>query len=222
MNALPPPGAGDNYYVICWNCGKISYANKSTAQYCQELINGKRPNCNPAFNQRGRRPSYDPTVTTCFGEQVNIDEVIAPLSNYYENGECEWTLPIPARMLFQFCKYHGPLPSGTEKVVVGGYAIRKVRRENIDDVAYQFKSYLLLTPTEREVRRNTIVRGLVTTFYKQMEDHPLHHDYVKDLSDSESMVHIDDICFWLERHNAIHEAKQQKEAATDVNKETVA
>lgn len=206
MKNLPPPGPGDNFYTICYNCGDISYTNKSSADFCQKDKAGERSTCNPNYHNRDKQPCYNPTVTTCFAEQVNVDEVILRFFKYYEQDWGQWSDPIAAAVLFMLFRYHGPLPQGTEKVIVGGFVIRKVTIPDPDRIGYQFKPFTWLTKDEREVRRNTIVKGMVTTFYKAEETHPLHPS---NHTDMECIVFGCDVADYCEKKLAIDYEREQ-------------
>jgi hypothetical protein len=174
---------------------------------------GKRK-CNPAFYRRGKTPGYNPTITTCFGEQVNVDEMVTQFYKYYQVIG-QWSDPIAESILFLLCRYYGPLPIGTEIIIVGGYAVRRVKDAKTGKISYQFKPYTWLTKEEREVRRNTIVKGVVTTFYKTREEHPLSSPEDK-LTENDYWLYVDDMLDYTDRYVKINEA-EQKQALTTVS-----
>jgi len=213
MNAHPPPGPGDNFYTVCKDCGTITYTNKSSADFCQKNEAGIPCNCNANFTARNKRPCYNPTVLTCFGEQVNGDEMIAVFYKYYQVPG-QWSAPIGESVLFLACRYHGPLPQGTEIVIVAGYAIRRLRDAESSRISYQFKPFTSLTKEERGVKRNTIVKGCVTIFCKTVEEHPLAEPEQK-LRDSDYWLYFDELIQYMERGEDYRKLKGKQVLAKD-------
>src|SRR5690349_15751218 len=67
-----------NYYTFCKNCGKMSLTATSKAEYCPDPPPGEeKTNCRAKFHANGKVSSHNPTVTNCFGEDIDVDAVLA-------------------------------------------------------------------------------------------------------------------------------------------------
>src|SRR5438067_1013701 len=115
-----------NYYTICNNCGEISLTATSRADYCPDSSGEEKTNCRSKFHANGKVSSHNPTLTNCFGEDIDVDKTLEGIYYLYEQGSREWSEPVCYKGLFHLYSYYGPLPGGTETMILGQYAAKKV------------------------------------------------------------------------------------------------
>ncbi|WP_162944718.1 hypothetical protein [Flavisolibacter nicotianae] len=162
-----------NYYTFCKNCGEINLTATSRADCCPDPPPGEeKSNCRSKFHSNGKVSSHNPTVANCFGEDIDVDKALAGIYFFNEQGPKEWTRPVSYKIVFCFFDYYGPLPTGTETMILGQYAARKVAMPS-GDVGFIFKLAVHLTKDERNCYRNIWVKPRAARFYKSMEEHPM-------------------------------------------------
>jgi hypothetical protein len=103
-----------HYTNVCWYCGAIYQSNRSTSKYCSRRHNslyyayGSR--LKPLLDASGIVVDYDSILEDIYSEQ----------DIFYDDG---WGVVYSGRCVIEDFGYTGPLPTGSELLLVGNYII---------------------------------------------------------------------------------------------------
>lgn len=121
-----------NYTCICYYCGEIYQANRSTSKYCCSQHNS-------LYNANG--PQYNRSV-------LNREGVYKDYYNFFNrlykqlSGENTWSENCPSYAIVGKFNYDGPLPIGTELLLVSGFLLRKTT------MVPAFREFIAIKPIE--------------------------------------------------------------------------
>ena len=136
-----------NYTSICLYCGEIYLSNKSTSKYCCR-------NHNSMYNSIGSQ--IDNTILNCEGVYISYYVL---LSKIYKSPiePPSWQGMFSYDFLVNDLSYDGPLPLGSEILLVSSFLIRKSSLGYHNKCFYFIKPFHLLTKNEKA--RSIIIKG---------------------------------------------------------------
>jgi hypothetical protein len=104
-----------HYTNVCWYCGTIYQSNRSTSKYCSR-------NHNSLYNAYGSRikPLRDTNGIVVDYDSI-LEEIFSELQIFYDDG---WGAAYSGRCVIEDFNYSGPLPMGSELLLVGNYFIK--------------------------------------------------------------------------------------------------
>ena len=128
-----------NYTCICYYCAAIYQANRSTSKYCC-------PSHNSLYNANG--PQYNKSVLNSHGVYKDYHDFFRGLYNW-PSGDNTWSEEYPLYLMVGNFSYDGPLPTGTELLLVSGFLLRKLTMVPAFREFITIKPMQLLTKDEK-------------------------------------------------------------------------
>lgn len=131
-----------NYINVCLYCGKTYYSNRSTSKYCTKKHNA-------LYHKYGTQIRAVPDETgNSTPMNGSLDEIYEQC--HEDNYETDWSHALDEDRFRDDFGYNGPLPSGEELLLVGGYVIQTGIGQAWDGSnIYVIKPFSLLTAAER-------------------------------------------------------------------------
>lgn len=131
-----------NYTCICWYCGEIYQANRSTSKYCCTKHNS-------LYHANGSNIDY--SILNSQEQYVSYHDVLSKLYKVLSNSNT-WTRGCSINEVKEDFKYNGPLPDADEVLFVSGFLIQKqYRSHKLFD--YYFKPMYFLSKHEKASKR---------------------------------------------------------------------
>jgi len=138
-----------NYTSVCYYCGNIYTSNKSTSKYCC-------PNHNSLYHLNGAK--IENPILTSKGTYVDYSDILLWICIKYEDESLHlWSKSYSQHQLHSEFSYDGPLPMGSELILVGYYLIKKMEMGGGYPSLYCVKMIHSLTKSEKAMC--TIVKG---------------------------------------------------------------
>ena len=135
-----------NYTTVCHYCGVIFENNRSTKKYCDGH--------NAMYHTAGGPQLITTHVLNTEGVLFDVDPYLEAIYNHREeklkDGWHQGNYEFQLRREFN---YKGPLPKGSEYLVLGSYVIKRwVDLKEVTTPVYRVKPFTLLTPQERATK----------------------------------------------------------------------
>lgn len=130
-----------NYTSVCFYCGVIYPSNKSTSKYCY-------PGHNSMYNANGTK--INDLIITPNGTYTDYSFILLWICIKHDDelNLHLWSKGYTQQQLLQEFSYDGPLPRGSELIVVGQYLIKKTEL-SAELIFYSVKTILALTKSEK-------------------------------------------------------------------------
>lgn len=132
-----------NYQTVCHYCGIIFESNRSTGKYCEGH--------NAMYHLAAGPMLKTSHVLGTDGVLFDVDPYLEAVYNQKEKkGKEGWHQGNYEFQLRREFNYKGPLPKGSEYLVLGSYVIKRwVDQKEATTPIYRVKPFKLLTPQER-------------------------------------------------------------------------
>lgn len=131
----------ENYTGVCWYCGAIFQSIRSDAKHCSNRHRSLRGKLGPQIKAEFLDPE---------GKLFNADvELYWVYNNRPEKNEDDWSYGHSHYLLTERFGYRGPLPTGSELLVVGSYLIKLHFHDEHQRDYYLVKPITHLTPDEK-------------------------------------------------------------------------